>query len=452
MKLARPERSAVQDGKPYKQPAVRLRIVPLRAAIVLGSAGLIAAIGGLLWYALQTDPRQAGALKTSGAIVGVTYDAQPLVLGTNWQKWVLRVLPDLQPRVGGKVLRHGIPRAGPMVVWVCDGPTGVDSLPTLPMRLTADTGARMETVATGELGGHRIGGHSIGPFALKTYPRRGRTVRIQPVSYRPSAEPTEPRVVLNPTPGPYPTWAPEPLPSARRTGPLEVTLTRLRTVPLAPGVQPWWARTELEVQMREGRKPAARAWSVESVSVSDATGNVWDFISSWLDPFAEVVLDSSPIAPGRQRLQLRPLGLPDESAYRLRLELARSDRFPPEDVWPLQDVPIAAAGKVSLLGWKRMLHGCSVEAAAVIGEDADAGMRCSGGPTLVVRLGPGSERYFLRVRAEERGRRVTWEPVSVHDGVACVPLGSEGRERRTSLTLALTPRRTVEFLARADGE
>jgi hypothetical protein len=420
-----------------------------RFAIAVGAALLLAVVGGIVGVGLQTDPREARALRTPGAIVGVTYGSRPLVLGANWQKWVLRAFPGLESRVGGHVLIPGFPAQTPVVLWLCDGPRFVDSRPTLPVQLTADTGERMETVATGVSSARPIRGHRIGPLALPTYPRRGRTIRIQPVSYARPAEPVEPRVVANPTPGPFPVWKPEPLPATRRDGPLLVTLRRFRAVSLAADVQACWARAELEVELREGGKSAAQAWAIERLGVTDATGNRWDFPDSWQDPFTELMLWSDPVGRGRRRVWLRPLGLPDEAAYRLRLELTRRAGFPPEELWTLRDVPIPASKQVVNLGRRRTLHGCPLEAVRVIGEDTGVG--CAGGWRRVhVRVGPGAEKYVLLMRTSPPGRPASWQPMGIYNGVACVPLLSDGRPRRASLTLALTPRRTVEFLAHAE--
>lgn len=52
--------------------------------VVLGMLVVLAGSGVAL--ALHRDPREAQALQTEGALVGVTYGNEPLLLGANWQK------------------------------------------------------------------------------------------------------------------------------------------------------------------------------------------------------------------------------------------------------------------------------------------------------------------------------------------------------------------------------
>jgi hypothetical protein len=65
-------------------------------------------LGVALWagvaLALYQDQRELHALKTPGAIVAVTFGDELLVLGANWQKWLLTRYPQFQERIGGAVI------------------------------------------------------------------------------------------------------------------------------------------------------------------------------------------------------------------------------------------------------------------------------------------------------------------------------------------------------------
>jgi hypothetical protein len=127
---------------------------------------------------------------------------------------------------------------------------------------------------------------------LEAYPRRAGQFRLR-VYQRGAAAAIAQFTVFNPTPGPYPTWKPQPLPIEQRQGRLQIRLLALtaerpgdRRRPLGfTGLLPLngpnlavdsaarernWAQAWF--QILEDGTPSSR-WQLAGLVVSDATGN-----------------------------------------------------------------------------------------------------------------------------------------------------------------------------------
>ncbi len=203
------------------------------------------------------------------------------------------------------------------------------------------------------------GSSSIGSFGshrefsseyFSNFPRRGRTITIR--AYRDnsvvypyplngatprSLPPLLPKVLEfrlpNPAAGTFSNWQAEPLPSVKRDGDLEVTLASFVTGLSSYGSAPArdavesWTRSQYRVK-RNGRVDTD--WNLHSVTISDATGNAFSGSDMGLpEPWRRTE------AWGRGWLW------PDEPAWRIRVELARTGNFAPGELWTIRGIPVA---------------------------------------------------------------------------------------------------------------
>lgn len=408
----------------------------------LSSLVLLAALAVCVALMVQADAREARALRTKGAIIGVTHGSEPLVVGATWQKVLLRFFPHLQAKIGGAVLRANGIKPGSLVIWMNAGKVGGWSgpPPTMGMKLVGDRGESMRE-SSFSMDWPDLGDTTLMPFEVRCFPRRGRRVRIhfeEPWFF--GQKPPD-LIVPNPVPGDYPTWVPEALPVRKQVGDLELLLERFDTG-FSTKVDGYTMgpQTRLTVRLRELGTPAAGWWDVEKVALRDATGNRWEKGES-----------SRTLSGERARVEIYPQLLPDESAYRVQVELARTDRFPPGEVGTFTGLRIPAAGKVVRISRRVKLQGCTLEITHLLGSGAVTDLGWVGGnPTAAVRVSGPREKYCLRAQTSGFSRlaaTTTFEAAG--GGTFCVDLASEKQRGTVTLKLALTPRRTVEWLAHA---
>ncbi|MBM3457159.1 MAG: hypothetical protein FJX77_01295 [Armatimonadetes bacterium] len=157
---------------------------------------------------------------------------------------------------------------------------------------------------------------------LRTFPRRGRVVRLHlhEMNRWRDAGRLFSFQVPNPAPGPHPVWQSEPLPQRKRQGALAVALTGFG-VRRSSGLPGRSRRIEMTAHLtvRENGGPSA-AWTAYRRDLVDATGN-WYLSSSDPSPATSTLtlrglLDGEPI-PG-EVLELR-----------VRFMRVRGDRGPP---------------------------------------------------------------------------------------------------------------------------
>jgi len=144
--------------------------------------------------------------------------------------------------------------------------------------------------------------------------------------------------IPNPNPGPFPTWVPEPLPDVKRAGSVVATLTGF-TTGLSRAHPEQAARaneatvTRLGLQLEEPGQTNC-FWKPHGIEVSDATGNLWM-------PYSPA---SSAAGHGSDAFDMTfPQTLwPGEAAWKLRIELARTNSFEPEELWTASGLPVPA--------------------------------------------------------------------------------------------------------------
>jgi hypothetical protein len=271
--------------------------------IPLGVVAALCILGASFWALLLAAGPQTRALRDGSRLLlaDVTYGRQHvLVERTAWQRLLGSVLP---------------PRFQPSNSW-----SWSDSQQPELAFLVVQEGARSDSAWSGEAvaideHGCPFGrpGRTVLPApiisprfeavgTLEVFPRREDGFRLQ-LRGPPASPPDAVFGIDNPAPGPYPVWSSSPLPAKQQLGDLQVTLSGLTTgltweqllqshprLParavagfLAKEARYWsgsptdppahaapWTRVSLRV-IQQGRP--ASDWSVEGVTISDATGN-----------------------------------------------------------------------------------------------------------------------------------------------------------------------------------
>ena len=183
--------------------------------------------------------------------------------------------------------------------------------------------------------------HTLEMQTFPLVPRHGKTIGLRFLS-----DPKDGKGVTviaefripNPNPGPFPTWTPEPLPDVQRAGSVIATLTGFATG-LSRAHPEQAARdneptiTRLGLQLEEPGQTNC-LWKPHGIEVSDATGNLWM-------PYSPA--SSAAGHAGDAYIMTFPHTLwPGEPAWKLRIELSRTNSFAPEE---LSDrVRLAGAG------------------------------------------------------------------------------------------------------------
>lgn len=268
----------------------------------------------------------------------------------------------------------------------------------------------------------------------------------------------------NPFWGEFPQWEPETLPTAKRDGELEVTLTALVT-----GLGSWHHTQEmsdgsLELKLGTKREDGAnnsvvvadvhsttnsnQVWRVNDVVLSDATGN-WSDVGMRSDPYY------SP--DGWYRFQG---GLwTTENAWNVGLELCRIRGLEPFELLTFKNVPLGGLDVGNNLGWSSNFAGGNVTLKSLLrrGPDGTNDYTITGRseveltaslPTNVwlnlvdVRLNSGHTNMFLPLRSNwsKRSQRL------LANSLPNIPLEATS----VDLTYSVQTTRWVHFLARPE--
>lgn len=194
--------------------------------------------------------------------------------------------------------------------------------------------------------------------------------------------------------------------------------------------------TQLGLMIRENGQPAADRWAVERVVISDPTGNVW--YSDWSLPlFGHATTGSEELWAGVPDSLIL-----DEPAYRVCIELARRKAYPPEDLWSIPGLKIPPPGRTVRLSRKRTVHGCKLEITQL--GDGYTGLYIEGARYAGINVTGPVGRYCLR---QLQRNHQDDEIFLIGTGPHWADASDAKTGRPFTLRLALTPRRTVEFLA-----
>jgi hypothetical protein len=201
------------------------------------------------------------------------------------------------------------------------------------------------------------------PRALTFYaiPRRDRTIALEFFHHATNGKTTNcGRLVLeNPLYGAYPQWTPQPLPATNRVGDVEMVVEQLSTghnndtshhsdyIRFGTNRTDGRNRTVCVCSIRS-LSHTNEVWKVANEEVSDATGNrIKNTGMSWGS-------DSDGY------FTFEPSLWTNESAWKLKCELKRSQGFLPEETLAFSQVPLGPPDKTNRIGWMTNLHGATL--------------------------------------------------------------------------------------------
>jgi hypothetical protein len=165
----------------------------------------------------------------------------------------------------------------------------------------------------------------------------------------------------NPLHQTYPQWQPEPLPATKRTGDLEVTVQKFET---GHNSNLNYHDHEYGTNLADGRNCTAvslkfrpltntnESWQVCRAELTDATGNhVHNFGMSW--------------NPNDASFAFYPSLWPGEAAWKIKLELKRTEGFRPGETFVFKNVPLGELDHTNTIGWTTNIAGVSATLASI---------------------------------------------------------------------------------------
>jgi hypothetical protein len=315
--------------------------------VLLAAGALAVVLAAGLWAVAASNFEQVLRLPDGStlALEAVTYgNVHPFVHGSRWQKRLYPLVPPAVRNWSGWWARATGWMEGdyfsrqPNTLVLHVARRGVIGRPREPLRAVACDDRGVEFASGIEGGGGLFvsrPGEEVEAWELPVFPRRGRSVSVRVYEHVPGDRWNllAAFVAPNPVPGPYPVWEPHPLPITKQAGDLAVSLTQLATGrmpggplgPSPPGENFW---TRLALRMTRNGQPTT-AWRPAAVTISDATGNVWQHRSQRMDiPRGETDLLFGGTLPA------------SEKAYKLRVELSQAAGFSAGEQWTLHGVPV----------------------------------------------------------------------------------------------------------------
>ncbi len=311
-------------------------------------------------------------------------------------------------------------------------------------------------------GAHTLGlpGETVNGWQVRAFPKRSRNLVLR-FLYQENQKwgTTAEFQIVNPAQGDFPQWQPETWPASKRDGPLAVTLREFESGAVmsqrAQGQNDSAAprKTRLLFEFSEDGTGISTNWTVQKLSLADATGNTW---SPYLD-FTRQNLDWTKDGA----VEFFGALWPDEKAWKLNLEVVRQASFRPEELWDVT-IPLPGPGTVSSLTNQWEHEGVSVQLIGAAAPETD-----HPGPfkwvakwwgedkariySLAIQLRPELKRQRLSIvrAADQEGRPVEIVQHSNQDyAQQAVFLRPESGATNVIFTLALQRSRFVEFLVR----
>jgi hypothetical protein len=291
-------------------------------------------------------------------------------------------------------------------------------------------------------------GDLVEAWTLPVFPRRGKVVGLRASildaneKWARAFELTVP----NPASGPHPVWQPRPLPLTAHAGDLAVTLTGL-----VGGVKPaeggsWLTSdrrlTRATFQVTQGGRPTAE-WEPVAIQVSDATGNTWSDLGF-----------PPPEPRGTKQFFIEGAPWPDETAWKLRVEMARAASSAPEELWTFRDLLVPRPDRAARPNRTVTRHGVTLQLQGIFGPRLPllVPLKRRYNASALLHLSPAADDVRLRLVAatDDRGRalstsRIGWRGEGGRHGCSFNLLPGA---KSLNLTFALQKSRFVEFLAK----
>jgi len=339
------------------------RIRVLFVLLLLLVAGIVAS--GVVWFFKQSQPVQSWRLPDGSEIslAKVTYGQKHQVRYDNrWQDLLYPVLPaKVQSKFGSRVAMHTSSTSNAVVVWIWQRHAAAArakgfGIPNYHLATVDDNGLESEMLYSMNCRYSLPSGDTFSGWELREYPRRSKQigVRLYMGGFTGNnalvAEFKIPnRLQIN-----YPVWVPEQLPAIRKTNDLEISLLKLETG-LTSEIGIWSAGKDArafsrgEFTMRE-KWQATEDWSVTQILASASSGEVrpgGGKIVFWVD-HKNVVSFTGALWP-------------EEPAWKLKVEVSRTSRFPPKELWIIKGIPVPAQGKISEAHARTNIYGEEIE-------------------------------------------------------------------------------------------
>ena len=302
-------------------------------------------------------------------------------------------------------------------------------------------------------------GTTLEGFLLDAFPKRDRKIVLRVASWNNSGGGMQVAkgqfVISNPARGPFPQWAPGPLPSTQSDGDLNVTLTRL-----IYGVEGFNRGTGVSAKdpMNKAVLAAFRTeqngvvmtnWQPYRIAMSDATGNHIQN-NSW-----------SNRRDNDEAVMVYQYGLwPDEPAWKLNVEMTRTSGFKDDEIWTVKDLPVKAGPQQELYSYTRnsRTNGAFAETTlngvhlkifpAVQFTDQNLGNgQKMGGLRLLVDPDPDNLQMRMGIGSltDEQGRSLqNWGP-NGGGGTETIQIQDMRNAKTLNVTIAIHKSRFVEF-------
>ncbi len=300
-------------------------------------------------------------------------------------------------------------------------------------------------------------GMDIACIQLDAFPRRGRTFYLRFMEQSPRGPQMAAKgqfVIANPVRGPFPKWTPEPLPDTQSSGDLDVTLTRLVYGAHSFGNYNLGSVEKTRYDPLNKKVLAAFRtmqngavvwnWRPVRIETSDATGN-------------QAYNNGSNYTRGNDEATVTyQWGLwPDEPAWKLRVEMARTSGFGGDELWTVQNIPVQPGSQQDFWNQGRSqtaafaettLNGIHLKLFPVIQFAGQSrGGQISGGFLVQADPEPEGMRMTLMTVTDDQGRDIENRSLGSGSGNQMFWLQNLGNARVLNITLAVDKSRFVEF-------
>ncbi len=434
-----------------------------------GVAALLVAAGTIVLLAPATSKKfsrhqtlaDGSTLTLTRVELNTRIDHPYLSKGSRVDQWLRTVLPDsfvnklrLNRWSGGFALPAFDGATNLFLHTMHEARNGQSAIAIDRIQVADDDGSTFDGMFAASTAGSP--GDQMRAWRLYAFPRRSRRLTLRFFYSTPDSTwvTAAEMVIPNPAPGPYPSWSPDSIPAVRTNGDLVVTLTAFEAGAPQQDIPAFktssWnglPGTRATFAIRQTGKAVA-PWQVRWLQLSDPTGNRWrpgDFLCR--------------VEPGPEpRLVASMLGAlwASEPAWKLRVELSRTNDFATNELLTLPNISVPELGEVVPLNQSHEINGVAIDVSLLAGTDAELPQpykwyRHEGEMNfaLSVKEEVDDKRLDLVRVQDDRGRPVPfdeayWARDFTNRVFGLMPAPDA---RSLSFTLAVHPSRFVEFLA-----
>jgi hypothetical protein len=286
--------------------------------------------------------------------------------------------------------------------------------------------------------------HELQSWLFLAYPRRSKTFVVRFLREDGTGKADELVMqfhIANPHPGLYPTWTPEPWPATKNAGDLAVTLTDFTTglsaiQPTRAAVENEMAVTRLGLELQQNGRTNC-PWQVKMIEVSDATGNRWNALGPQLE--------------GKRTMRLSGNLGTDESAWKLRVELAPTADISPDELVTFAGILVPPAGSNSPLALATNMDGFALRFKNIKTEKPGGKVKP---PTMSVSISfetegmPEDCRLSLVKVSDEHGNKVPINGSGELHWMESFNLSVPTNTASLNCTFGVRKSRFVEFIAK----